>query len=220
MANHLEINDFATKSPEPSSHLFQECWSLSKEALLPRPSAGKLPDALVPDAITGGSLDGFIFLADTGPKKPTEEQLKGAEGTMDAKTDANTAKLSPEQQDLRKRLDHAILEGNKQEVESIMRGYEKNPQELQAVMAAVKSDLGPAGVHVGFDVGNSMIGDDKDFHPIGTLNISRDGQDTDVEFSTDKRLQTSLGSHGMSRIGDAGQALKDIGNYGVEHAVP
>jgi|GEM_PF-2800854 len=185
--------------------------------LLPKIADGKIPDRLEPDAISGGSLDAFVFSADAGPKKPSEEQLKGAEKAVDAKVDTNAEKLSPEQQEVRKRLDHAILEGNQQEVEAIMRGYEKNPQELRSVMAAVSSDLGPAGVHVGFDVASSMIGADEDFHPVGILNISRDGASGDVEFSTDKRLQTSVGNCGVAMIADPGRAMQDIGNYGVEH---
>jgi hypothetical protein len=52
---------------------------------------------------------------------------------------------------------------------------------------------------------------------VGTLNISREGAATDVEFSTDKRLQTSVGNRGMAVIADSGQVMQDIGNYGVEH---
>jgi len=223
MANHLEINDSATKTSVPVGPLSLECWKDMKS--LPKPCDTdsdllpnfKFSDLLEPDAISGGSLDGFKFSPDAGPKKPTEEDLKGAEKTVEAKAAANTEKLSPEQQEVRKRLDHAILEGNKQEVEAIMRGYDKNPQELQAVMAAVSSDLRPAGVHVGFGVGSKMIGEDTDFHPVGTLNISREGAATDVEFSTDKRLQTSVGNRGMAVIADSGQVMQDIGNYGVEH---
>lgn len=115
------------------------------------------------------------------------------------------------------RLEQAILDGNQKEIESIMRGNASNPQALRNVIVAVNHDLGPSGVHVRFNVGSTMTGNDKEFHAVGTLSVSRDGADTDVEFSTDARIQTTVGSRGTALIADPARELKAIGNSAARH---
>ncbi len=185
--------------------------------LLPSAADGTLPEKLGPNVVSGGAFDGLKIPADSSPATPSHDQVKGAEAKVDSRAHANHEQLSPEQQDARKRLDHAILEGDQKQVESLMRRYKNYPEALEKIMGAVSNDLGPAGVHVSFNVGNMMIGEDKDSHQVGMLNISRDGAGTDVEFSTDARLKTTVGSRGIALIANPSSAMQDIADYAVEH---
>ena len=176
------------------------------------------------------------ILAKASVPEVTKQEIATAETAVDKKADMTNAiaalsrlgaPLSDKEQGERKRLDHAILEGNVKEIETILQAHKDDPAALSRVLAAVNEDLREAGIQLSWQTGNMMMGNDEDFHPVGYLKIYQQGMDKAVSFSTDERIGTTVGGPvkwdkdgqaidlEMGLSGDANRALKDIGSSAV-----
>lgn len=131
------------------------------------------------------------------PEAASTEQREEAKAKLDKLADgeerADGIKLSSSERAMYKLVAHAIIDGEPETIDGVLKLMSQDPEAFRQAMSALRHDLKDSGIHLSYGVGNMMIGTDDKMHPVGQLTIYMDGANRYLEFSTEPRLGVGVG---------------------------